>query len=389
MRIGIYSNNYLPIISGLTTSIENFRIGLAAKGHRVFVFAPHFPGYCDKNPDVFRYPSFNFRYRVDYPIAINILGWRTRKIADNLKLDIVHSQHPNILGAEAQRTARRNNIPIIFTYHTFYEYYVHYIPLVPRSLVTYFARTQPIDYANKCDAVVAPSESLRKILIQRGLKVPCWVIPSGVDIDKFQKADGKEIREKLKLKAGEVLLMSLCRISSEKNIILLLDAVELILHRNESVRFLLVGGGHQEDEVRQKIKKSSVANRIEFLGAVPMDEVPKYYKAADLFIYASLTETQGMVVTEAMSAGLPIVAVGAGGIYEAVHSGKNGYLTENDAVKLSRKTLELIEDEGKRRAFSRESLKISQNFSIEKTSSKMICLYEKVIKDYGQNRRKY
>lgn len=163
MKIGIFTNNYLPNPYGVSSSVESFRKEFERMGHEAFVFAPKWKGYRDKNPRVFRYPAIETSIKIKFPLAIPY-SLKIHKILKDLNLDIIHSQHPNLLGGAAARWACKYNIPLVFTWHTLYDQYTHFVPFVPKKIAMRWVIRNAVKYANRADAVVTPTPSVIDII---------------------------------------------------------------------------------------------------------------------------------------------------------------------------------------------------------------------------------
>lgn len=378
MRIGIFTNNYIPIISGVTESVESFRRQLERKGHEVFVFAPHFPGFKDENPNVFRYPSLNAKYKTVFPIAI-IWDPSIYKKAKELKLDIIHTQHPFNVGKSALKIARKLKLPIVFTNHTRYEMYTHFIPVLPQKFLKWYVIHESARFANNCNQVIAPSQSIKDLLIGYGVRTDIEVLPTGIDIEKFKNAGGrKEIREKFGVGDDEILLATVSRIAKEKNIDFLLR-VFLHLYENENLKYMIVGSGEDLERLKQIAIDLKINDRVIFTGAVPHNQVPDYFKAGDIFLYSSLSETQGLITVEAMAAGLPTVAVRATGAQDIIEAGVDGFLSENSEDEFADKVEMLINNADLRLKISGKAVEKAEEYSEEKCGERLIRLYEKVL----------
>jgi 1,2-diacylglycerol 3-alpha-glucosyltransferase len=382
MRIAIFTNNYLPIVSGVTRSIEGYRKRLENQGHKVYIFAPKYSGYTDKGRNVFRYPAVNIKYKVSYPLAIRQAGTiRAEKEIREFCPDIIHSQHPTVLGTEAIKFSKRLRVPIIFTYHTLYEKYLHYIPLIPDWTLKKAVSLQASRYCNKCDGVIAPTGEIKKMLFGRGVNVPIQVIPSGIEIEKFRKGDRERIRKKYDIRDNEVLLLCVSRLAKEKNLKLLLKAFQKLSLKIDTVKLMLVGGGHATGSLKKLAVELGIEQKTIFPGLVGLDEIQDYYLAGDIFVYSSMTETQGMIVTEAMAAGLPVVAVNATGSRDVVIDGKTGYLAENNIPDFSNKIEKLIEDGELRKKFSKAALVESEKYDVSVSTKNLLEFYEKTIRE--------
>lgn len=261
MRIGFFTNTYLPINYGSTVSVETFRKSLEKLGEEVFVFAPQYEDYDDKNESVFRYPSIMYNYKGKYPIAIPFYPPINKKIKE-LKLDIIHAHQPFSLGREGLRLAKKHSIPIIFTHHTRYEDYVHYVPMLPESVLANLVKKEATRFANQCDLVIAPSESIKQMIISRGVKTQVKVLPTGIEADKFQSGRRKKIRKKFHIEESENLLLNVGRIEEEKNISFLFECAAGIMKKNKKTKLMFVGGGSLKETIKEKAAKMKIKNRV-------------------------------------------------------------------------------------------------------------------------------
>jgi len=382
MHIAYFTNFYLPVVNGVARSVQVFREAFTAMGHNVFVFAQE-DNYEDTEPFIFRYPSLHLPLSVDIPTALPVSGF-VDQLIPKLKLDIIHTHHPILLGQTAATKARDYNLPLIFTFHTQYHEYTHYIPF-PQEQVQEFIKNRIIswlgEYMRKCQHIIIPSDSMRSILVNEyGLVDKFTVIPTGIDIKPFKKTDGAALRSQWGWGDDKVII-SAGRLAEEKNWITLLNAFALALKQQPNLRLVLLGDGPQAEALRQLAGELGIAERVTFTGKVPFEDVPPYLKAAVLFAFASITETQGIVTLEAMAAGLPVVAVDASGTRDILEDGKQGFLTENDASDLAAGIIRLIENPGLMGKFKTAALKKSQTYDNKRLARKMLKVYEQAIED--------
>jgi len=325
MKIGIFTNNYLPNPYGVTGSIESFRKDLEASGHEVFIFAPKWKGYSDENPNVFRYPSLTLPIKFKFPLAIPY-SRNLDKIISELDLDIIHSQHPVLLGSVAKKWAKKKGIPLVFTWHTLYDHYTNFVPFLPKKFVAWKAISKSVKYTNFCDQIIAPSQSAKEIIKNWGVTQDIKALSTGVDESIFLNASREGLRKKYGVKEEEVLLLLVSRITEEKNIRFLFQSAIEVVKENAKVKFLIAGGGYLLDGLKKRVQEEKLEEKVFFAGEVKKEEVKNFYAAGDIFIYASKSETQGMIISEAMYAGLPVVAVEATGIKDAVKDNVSGFL---------------------------------------------------------------
>lgn len=391
MKIGIFTNNYLPNPYGVSTSIEAFRRDFEKLGHQVFIFAPRWPGYVDKNPNVFRYPSWDLEIKIKFPLAIPY-SRRIDKILEKLDLDIIHSQHPNLLGSAAAKWAKKlarrrggKNIPLVFTWHTLYDKYVNFVPFIPPKIAAGFMIRKAVKFANKSDALVVPTDSIIPILKEWGVtNSNIFPIATGVVEENFKNADRNMIRNKYGIKNDEIVSLFVSRLTAEKNIMFVIDSVKDILKNNQKVKLLVVGGGYLSSEIIKIAEKENIADKIILAGEIENSKIADYYAAGDIFIYGSKSETQGMILTEAMYSGLPIVAVNATGTSSLMRNNVNGFLISEDKKEFSNAVERLVADADLRRKFSEESKKIAQeNFTSDICAKKMLEVYRRTIENYS------
>ncbi len=382
MRIGMFINYYIPSKGGMETSVINLTSGLRAAGHEVFIFAPNYPDWKETDKSVYRYKSFYFTYD-DYLYTIPIPQIsKMDDVVRSLNLDIIHSHQPFSLGWEATKLGRKLGIPVVMTYHIKYTDYYHYVILIPKKIsqkiIRYFVRRN----CRKCDAIIAPSSAIKKLIFDDGVKKSVHVIPSGINIDLFAKDVGRrsEIRSKYDIKDNEVLLITASRVVPEKNIDFLVRSFAIIRKTRKDVRLMIVGEGSYRDELEALVKELGIEESVIFTGLLDKEGMIAHYQASDIFAFASLTETQGLVAVEAMAAGLPVVAVKASGIEDMIRSGQDGILTDHTEENFAANAIKLIEDMELREKMSAAARINAQTFRIEPWTEKVVALYKDLVR---------
>ncbi len=378
MRVGIFTNNYLPMRGGVTTAVTTLSAGLASLGHRVWVFAPRSRGAYADPCGVIRVPSVPAPTYPDFSLA---LPW-SRGLSETvgrLDLEIFHAQHPFLLGGTARRLARRLGRPLVFTYHTHYEKYAHYVPL-RRGLVECLAVRWSTRFADRADLVIAPSHAVCAVLRQRGVTAPIEVVPTGVPLHLFAPGDRARSRAVLGLAPTDLILLYVGRLDREKNAGLLLDAFPMIVEVLPQARLLFVGQGTEENRLRTRAHASPAGARINFVGVKPWEALPDYYRAADLFCFASQTETQGLALAEAHACGLPAVVVRAPGVEEVIKDGVSGFLVKPDPLALGEATMGLLLDSARRHAMGEHAREVAiRQFDAERQARRMTALYARLL----------
>jgi 1,2-diacylglycerol 3-alpha-glucosyltransferase len=380
MRIGIFTNNYLPNPYGVSGSVESFRKEFEKAGHEVYIFAPQWIGYRDENPRVFRYPSFDIKVKnIKYPLPVPY-SHRIGKIIKKIDLDIIHSQHPNLLGTAAARWAKKKKIPLVFTWHTLYDKYAHFTPVIPDEIVAWYGIRSARNYANKCDQVIVPTPSVKPIVRKWGVtNENIEAVPTGVEEMEFANPQRNKIREKYGVRDDEILLTLISRLTEEKNIMFLFDVVKDILKKNGGVRFLLCGDGNLRNRITEISRKEKLENKVINVGNIERSMLKDYYAAGDIYVYASKSETQGMVLTEAMYSGLPIVAVRATGAVDIVENNRTGFLVSENKEEFAAAVQKLIDNGDLRKSFGEKAARVArEKYTSRVCAGKMLEAYEKV-----------
>jgi 1,2-diacylglycerol 3-alpha-glucosyltransferase len=388
VHIANFTNTYLPVISGVVRSVRSFRDELTHRGHNVFIFAQEQVDYVDKDPFIFRYSSLSLPYGVDIPAAIPISPFIDRLIPA-IKLDVIHTHHPFLLGKTAATKAQELNLPLVFTFHTQYREYTHYVPFPMETVQNFLKSTIDRllqDFMRRCQHIIIPSESMRETLVNNyGLKNNFTVIPTGVDLEAYRTASGEKIRKKRRWEK-DVVMISIGRLAPEKNWPTLLHAAALVLKDIPQFRFVLIGDGPDRKSLEDLAKELGIQKRVTFTGSLSFAETPSYMKAANLFGFASITETQGLATLEAMAAGLPVVAVEASGTRDILKHGQQGYLVENNAEALAAAIKKLLSNPERMQKFAQAAYKKAQSFNIENMTGKLLDVYEQAIRDKKKNR---
>ena len=314
MRIGLFTDTYFPQVSGVATSIRTLKTELEKQGHAVFIFTT-----TDKDVNryedwqIIRIPSVPFFAFKDRRLAYRGFT-KALEIAKQYQLDIIHTQTEFSLGLLGVWIARELKIPVIHTYHTQYEDYVHYIAkglLIRPSMVKYLVR----GFLHDVDGVICPSEIVRDLLSDYKVKVEKRVIPTGIDLAKFERPEIgpeqlRDLREKLGIKEDEKMLLSLSRVSYEKNIQAVLAAFSEVLKEELKVKLVVAGDGPYLDNLKEQAFQLNIQDSVIFTGMIAPSETALYYKAADFFISASTSETQGLTYLESLASKTPVIAHG-------------------------------------------------------------------------------
>ena len=374
MKVAHFTNNYLPFRGGVTTSVETLRRGLEARGHAAWVFAPRFPGAVDVTGRIVRYPSLPAATYPEFSLAVPWSRAASRRVRAE-SFDVFHAHHPFLLGPVARRLARRARRPLVFTYHTRYDKYAHYVPL-PHQLVAAAAVGLSSRFATRADAVIAPSALIRNELIARGVRTPIAVVPTGVDLQHFAPGDAGPARRALGLDVEDRVLLYVGRLDREKSVGRILAAFERVVGTVPRARLVLAGHGTEAEALQRQARALPVGDRILFLGVRAHESLVECYRAADLFIFASETETQGLVLAEAAACGVPAVTVSGPGCDEVVRDGETGVLTKPHSASLAEAAIGLLLDAARRTQMADRARAVAEKeFDVRLQVDRTLALY--------------
>ncbi|MFP3937879.1 MAG: glycosyltransferase [Phycisphaerae bacterium] len=379
MKIVMFTNTYLPHITGVSRSVDMLARLCGDRAHDVLIVAPDYKRRPRREPNVVRVPAIRELSGTDFSLAFPP-GIELVDELDRFAPQLVHSHYPFLLGNTAVRTAASRDLPLVFTYHTMYEHYTHYVPLDIDALPTFAAKVAT-GYANLCDRVIAPSESTAEILRERGVETEISVVPTGVELERFTNGDGARFRRNTGIPDDAMLLTYVGRIAPEKNMDFLTDAVAETLGRIDSAHFAAVGSGPSQDQIRRRLDERGLADRAHLVGVCQGQDLVDAYHATDAFVFASKTETQGVVLIEALAAGCPVVALDAPGVREVVRDGENGYLVATEAPAAFADAIQRLAelDETDRRAMRDSARDSAQPFDAERCADRMIQVYRDVL----------
>ncbi len=349
MRIALMTNNYKPVVGGVPISIERLAGGLKELGHEVTIFAPTYreADFPEGSPeqDVFRYSTCLNRF-LGGIVLPNPFDLRIEREFRKRRYDIIHVHHPMLIGRTAVYLSRKYCVPLVFTYHTRYEQYVRSYTKgmlkMDRIMPLYLRR-----FLRHCDFVFAPTEGMQEYLTDtcKVRRSRTGILPTGIERKNFDidPEEGRSIRRQY---GGEKIpfLLTVSRMAGEKNVGFLLESLARVKALyGKPFRMLMVGDGPDREALRRRSEELGLGDTVVFAGAVPNQEIAPYFKAADGFLFASKTETQGIVVLEAFAGATPVIAVRASGVEDLVDDGVNGILTEEDSREYAEKVTVFLE----------------------------------------------
>lgn len=392
MRIGIFTDTYPPYINGVSTSISMLERALKKKGHKVFIVTV--------NPEKMTYKYEKNKIRIpgiptgiyDYRLT-GIYPIRAIKTIKSWDLDVIHTHTEFGIGTFARIIAKQLNIPLVHTYHTMYEDYVHYITK------GYFNGTSKkiVEHLTKfyCDKtakeLIVPTKKAYDLFKEK-YKVDknVHIIPTGIEIEKFyreniNKEKLEQIKQNLNIKPEDKIVLYIGRLGEEKNVDFLIDNQKILSNKNKNIKLLIVGSGPDEEKYKEKTKQLNLEENIIFTGKVPYNEIQYYYNIGNIFVTASTTETQGLTVIEAMAATLPVVCIDDESFRNTVVHELNGFLfkTKEEYIEYIEK---LVENKDLLKKMGKQAKISTDQYSSKYYAERVLDVYKKTIKENEKNK---
>lgn len=346
MRIAIFTNNYLPRVSGVAVAVNFQETALRKLGHDTMVIAPDYA--ISEEPTkvkVVRVKSLAFTSQ-RFAIPLNFLdrGLIEEELG-HFNPDVIHTHHPFLLGKTALELADQLQVPIVYTFHTLYDMFAHYF-MMDTEQVRKQVRDYVVNFCNCCDLVLIPTEPIRKYMIESGINTKTAALPTGIDFSRFEHISKARLRKRAKqlgLDRFSNVIFYAGRISREKNLSLVIKALKRLKDQARNPCLLLAGKGPAQRALEREAVKLGIDNRVIWLGFVDQKELPEYYYLSDLFVFPSLSDTQGIVLYEARAAGLPVVALESMASQAIVRDGENGLFAKDDSRDFARKIAEVLD----------------------------------------------
>ena len=381
MRILMISDVYFPRINGVSTSIQTFKSEFNNNGHQVTLIAPDYPNASDQEESVIRIPSRTIPFdpedrMMKYKNILQIIP-RLKKI----KFDLVHIHTPFIAHYAGIKIAKSLNIPCIITYHTLFEEYLyHYIPFIPKQTLRFFARRFSSSQCNQVRGVVAPSSVIVNLLERYGVENKIKIIPTGIDSKKFINGKGNDFRTKFGISADKMVLLNVSRVAFEKNIGVLIEVLHRIKKQIPNIHLIIAGEGPARKSYMQQASKLGLNDHISFVGYLDRNsELVDCYHSADVFVFSSRTETQGLVLLEAMAAGTPVVSVAAMGTKDVLKGCGGAKITDGSVDDFCHKVVTLLQNQETLTKLSEQAEIYARKWDSTALAEKMMGFYNNVI----------
>ena len=386
MRILMISDVYFPRVNGVSTSIYTFRQHLISQGYHVTLIVPEYRDVIEDDEDIIRIPS---RYvPLDPEDRMLKQGEILRKIPELIekKFDILHIQTPFVAHYAGIKIAKKLDIPCLVTYHTFFEEYLYnYIPFVPKSWLKMLAKRFSTRQCNEVDAVIAPSMPIEQRLKEYGVTTPITKLPTGIDLERFKGGDGLSFRESHNISLHRPVMVYVGRVAHEKNIDFLLHVLNKVREKIPNVLLVIAGEGPAEIHLRKLVRKLDLEANVCFVGYLDRNsELLDCYKAGDVFVFASRTETQGLVLLEAMALGVPVVSTAVLGTADVLTQGEGVLIADDDLGHFSYTVVRALMSEELRESLQHSALEYVKAWSAEKCLHELEHFYLRVHRQYLQ-----
>jgi 1,2-diacylglycerol 3-alpha-glucosyltransferase len=381
VKILMISDVYFPRINGVSTSIRTFRESLARLGHVSWLIAPRYGPEDAAAPDIVRIPSrYLFLDPEDRVLRIREIRALERRLALH-RFDLVHIQTPFIAHRAGVWLARRLRVPVVESYHTYFEEYLsHYVPFLPAALGRSAARRFTRRQCNRVDAVVVPSVAMQAVLRGYGVSVPATVIPTGIEPGEFRRSSGRRFRERHGIGHDRPVLVYVGRVAYEKNIGFLLEVLCAVREQIDDALLVIAGEGPARGALRARSRRLGIEQSIRFTDYLPRGEALwDCFCAGDVFVFASCTETQGLVLLEAMALGVPVVSTAVMGTRDIVAPGRGAIVAEPGTEDFARKVVMLLRDQALRTRLGEEAQDYVKQWSATRAASRMAAFYREVV----------
>jgi 1,2-diacylglycerol 3-alpha-glucosyltransferase len=377
LRVAIFSDSVLPVLNGVSVSVNALVAELRNQGHSVHVFAPRYPHHRESDPNTYRFRALETPWTKGFPIAYPPFLRMLHKFRRH-EFDVIHTHTIGVLGFVGLRWAESHDIPIVSTYHTLYDRYAHYIPFVPRRYVRFKIAKHTSFYYNSVDHIITPSEASLRWLRRHAVRKPVTVIPTGAKPRTLH--DRSEVRQSLGIPPDQKVMLWVGRLAIEKNMEMLFEMAAVAFAQDAQLRLWLVGDGPYRDECRVLARKHAIGDRVRFVGFVPHEDVARYYSASDVFVFSSMTETQGLVVQEAMSYGVPAICVAGGGASAGIEQGRNGFIVKNEARSFASTVLDVLDDDELYASLSDNAARSVRMNGTPEMCERVVAVYREVMK---------
>ncbi len=381
MKILHVSDVYFPRINGVSTSIDTFRRELRLLGHTIHLIAPDYYSPSMDESDILRVPARTIP--MDPEDRLMRYAWAMQHLPklQAEKYDLVHVQTPFVAHYLGLNLAKKLGIPCVETYHTFFEeYFYHYIPWLPKAMLKALARRISRKQGNSLDGMVIPSHPMLEVLRQYGVNISAEVIPTGLQASSFTPGDGDGFRDRYGIARERPVILFVGRVAFEKNIAFLLKVTAQVRKTIPDILFLVAGEGPARPGLQQEANSLGLGASVMFIGYLDRNtELNSCYRAGDVFVFSSRTETQGLVLLEAMAQAVPVVSTAEMGTRDVLVEGRGVNIAEERLDDFSDKVIRLLQDRQERARLGNLGCEYAAEWSASSMAQRMLRFYEKIL----------
>lgn len=396
----MFTDAYYPRINGVTVSVHSYATELVKLGHTVCIVCLEYSEeqqrssfFNEKDSDkkspfkIVRIPSWSVSVISKEDRMARFDKWRrVRNAMHAFKPDVIHVNSEWVIGYFGALYALHYHIPFVFTFHTMWEdYLVNYVNFLPDFSLRKIGRSVVKFYLKRADLIIAPTKKIASVVHEYGIQKDAQILPTGIpdSREKYsiirQTAIGLQLSKKCPQIKGKKILLFVGRIVKEKNLSFLFDVLETVQKSLPKTALLFVGGGPYLDELKEISYSRKLSKSVAFAGYIPSADLPYFYKMANVFVFPSKTETQGLVTAEAMLAGLPVVAIGELGTVDVMQGDHGGFMVEDDAGAFSSRVIELLKNQQLRKKKSQEALEWGKKWKISALTPRLVECYERAM----------
>lgn len=395
MKIVFATDTYWPRCNGATVSIDAFKAELEKLGHEVHIIAPRYPqDVSAEDKHIHRYSSYQFLFSPEDRLVWKAERWKIFRKLKEIDPDIIHCQTEFQLSLMVIKYGHKHDIPVVFTSHTYWEEYINLYMPFPDKVGRQVAKSIQRSVLKMVDQIITPTEPMREVLRSYGVDADIKVLPTGVQEEEFIHVDRAEAKrnsflyDEFPFLIDKPVLLYVGRVTREKNMDFIMNHFERLQHKHPEARLVITGGGPYLAELKKQALRNGLKDKIAFTGYVARHKVPELYALADLFIFASKTETQGLVTIESMMTGTPVVAIGEMGTRIVMNGDNGGFMVPDDLTLFTSRVEELLEKPELWRQKSAEAREYAKQWSSRRMTQTLVELYTDLIRRKEAERRR-
>ncbi|MBI3560200.1 MAG: glycosyltransferase [Gammaproteobacteria bacterium] len=381
MRILMISDVYFPRVNGVSTSIQTFMHELERLGHEVRLIAPDYGPGQEPHANILRIPAGRVWFDPEDRMLKYSVAMRMRQHLMQQKFDLIHIQTPFVAHYLGVALSREFGIPCVESYHTYFEEYLfHYVPFLPKSWLRFAARYLTRLQCNAVHAVIVPSTAMQQVLTNYGVRKPLPIIPTGIELTRFKGGDGARFRQQHGIDPQRPVMVFIGRVAFEKNIEFLLQVVDTVRIRLPTILLIIAGEGPALETLKRAVRRMRLHSHVLFVGYLSRnDSLLDCYVAADIFVFASRTETQGLVLLEAMALGVPVVSTAQMGTRDILLAQRGALVAAEDIEHFSQAVIRIFNNALLRARLAREAMEYVKEWSALAMAHKLVDCYQQLL----------